>query len=174
MINCYIHLEKLEHPRSLIIMHFEGENFISIHEFVEVMCRLDKNESFSSILNEFIMLLTSKYSHENNKCFKAEASDKTRHILFQLDLVLEIFINESIRRTIMGNSFASNLNKILESNYAITDSTCCCCHKKLKKVVARASDFTDFVRKGDVELRRFNSLKPSIKFLISLDIEGTS
>lgn len=154
-------------------MRFEGEDFISIHEFVEVICQPDKNESFTSILNEFCTLLTSKYSYDGNKCFKAEALDKTRHILFRLDLVLEIFLLESIRRTIMNELFASKLNDILNKDYLISGSTCCCCPKKLKKAVTRASAFTDFVRQGDVELRRFNSLKPNIKFLICLDIEGT-
>ena len=153
-------------------MRLEGEEFISIHEFVESMCQPDKSEYFTSILNEFCTLLTSKYSYDGNKCFKAEALDKTRHILFRLDLVLEIFLLERIRRTIVSKYFTSKLNEILKKDYLIVDTTCCCCPKKLKKVVARASAFTDFVRLGDVELRRFDSLKPITKFLICLDIEG--
>jgi hypothetical protein len=156
------------------VMRFEGDNFISIHDFVEVICQPDRNESFNSILNEFCTILNSKYSYDDYKCFKAEALDKTRHILFRLDLVLEIFLLESIRRTVTSNSklFSSKLSDVLKKDYIITGSTCCCCPTKLKKVVARASAFTDFVRQGDAELRRFNSLKPSIKFIICLDIEG--
>lgn len=155
-------------------MHLEGEEFISIHDFVEVMCQHDKNVSFTSILNEFCTLFTSKYSYDGNKCFKGEASDKTRHILFRLDLVLEIFLLECIKKTIKIEFFDSKLNEILKKDYLITGITCCCCPIKLKKVVARVSAFTDFVRQGDAELRRFNSLKPSIKFLMCLDIEGKS
>ena len=154
-------------------MRFEGDDFISIHEFVEVICLPNKNESFTSILNEFCTVFSSKYTYDGNKCLKAKAIDKTCHILFRLDLVLEVFSAESIKKTITNKLFTSKLDSILNKEYYNLESTCCCCPKKLKKVVARASAFTDFVRQGDTELRRFNSLKPGIKFLVGLDIEGT-
>lgn len=153
-------------------MRYEGDCYISLQDFFENICQPGKNESYISLYNEFCTILTSKYSYEKNKCFKAESSDKTRHILFRLDLVLEIFTAESIKRTLVTGTFSSKLNEILKKEYLITETTCCCCPKKLKKAVARACAFTEFVRQGDVELRRFNSLKPNIKFLICLDIEG--
>lgn len=153
-------------------MRYEGEYYLSLQDFVENICQPGKNESYTSLYNEFCTILTSKYSYENNKCFKAESSDKARHILFRLDLVLEIFTTENIKRAIVAKAFSSQLNAILKKEYFITETTCCCCPKKLKKAVARACAFTEFVRQGDVELRRFNSLKPNIKFLICLDIEG--
>lgn len=153
-------------------MRYEGDSFISLQDFFENICQPGKNESYTSLHNEFCTILTSKYSYENNKCFKAESSDKTRHILLRLDLVLEIFMTESIKRTIVNRAFSSQLNELLKKEYLVTDTTCCCCPKKLKKAVARASAFTEFVRQGDAELRRFNSLKPNIKFLFCLDIEG--
>lgn len=157
---------------SFVKMRHEGEDYISIHEFTETMCHLEQNELSTSVVNEFCTFLTSKYSYENNKCFKAEAFDKTRHILFRLDLVLEIFMCESIKRRLVSKNFASKLNEILTKEYFIMCTTCCCCPKKLKKAVASASAFTDFVRQGNVELRRFNSIKSNVKFLICLDIEG--
>lgn len=153
-------------------MFFEGEEFVSIHDFIETMCQLGKNESFSSLINELCSLVTSKYSYEGNKCLKAEAADKTRHILLRLDLVLEIFMNENIGRTITNINTLAKLNSILLREYFPTDYTCCCCPKRLKKAVARASSFSEFVKKGAVELRRFNAIKPSIQSIICLDIEG--
>ena len=154
-------------------MHYNGCDLVSLNDFVEIMCKPNDVKSTTvSISNEVCTLISSKYSFKGNKCYKAEALDKTRHLLFSLELILEIFMKENIRKTIVESNFMQNLLFIQSKMYTITNSMCCCCPKKLKKGFAHASSFTEFVRQGDVEMRRFNSIKPSIKFLICLDIEG--
>lgn len=155
-------------------MHYDGDDFLSIHDFVAIMCNCDKKESESSILNEFCTIMTSKYSFEELRCFRAQADDKTRHILFPTYLILDIFMNENIRRFLILDSFIEKLKKISQNNYFISNLICCCCPKKLKKSISAASSFTEFVKKGDAEMRRFNSLRHSIKYVVSLDIEGKS
>lgn len=167
------HLENINTCLGIIIpagkMHYDGEEYVSLLDFIETVC---KKEAATSIASNFCTFLTSKYSYEGNKCFKAEGLDKTRHILLPIEIVLEIFVNENIKETIILESFNTKLNEVLSKNYIITGSTCCCCPKKMKKAVSHAASFTDFVRQGEVELRRFNSLKPTINLLVCLDIEG--
>ena len=153
-------------------MYHDGEIYVSLLDFIETMCNIDNNEAALSIGIYFCNFLTSKYSFEGNKCFKAEASDKTKHIMFPYELVLEIFMCENIKNTIIYKSFNAKISDILSKKYTITHTTCCCCPKKLKKAVSHAASFSDFVRQGQAEVRRFQSLKSEIKFLVSLDIEG--
>lgn len=153
-------------------MHYDGDDFLSIHDFVEILCKSDKKESISAILNEFCTVMTSKYSYEGCKCFKAQAVDKTRHILFSTSLILDIFMNENLRRFILPDFFMEKLNEISQRSYFIICGICCCCPQKLKKRIAYATSFTEFVKQGDAEMRRFNSLRHNMKYLVSLDIEG--
>lgn len=154
-------------------MYHEGDDYISLLDFVEQICNSNKNiDIISSIVNDFCNFLTSKYSFEGNKCFKAEAMDNTKHILVPVELVLEIFVCENVKKTVISESFETQFNFIRSKNYIITGPTCCCCPRKLKKAVIHAVSFNEFVRQGQVEVRRFQSLKPKINFLVSLDIEG--
>lgn len=154
-------------------MHYEGDDYVSLLDFIEHLCDNNKDiETISAIANDFCILLTSKYSFEGNKCFKAEALDKTRHILMPIGLVLKIFVCENIKKKIIRESFESQFNFILSKNYIINGPSCCCCPKKLRKAVTHLVSFNEFVRQGQSEVRRFQSLKPKIDFLISLDIEG--
>lgn len=154
-------------------MYHEGDDYISLLDFVEQICNSNKNiDTIISIANDFCNFLASKYSFEGNRCFKAEALDKTRHILVPVELVLEIFVCENIKKTIMHESFETQFKFIRSKNYIITGPTCCCCPKKLKKALTHVVSFNEFMRQGQVEVRRFQSLKPKIKFLVSLDIEG--
>ena len=155
-------------------MHYEGDDYVSLLDFIEILCKIDKNDTIKSISIDFCGYYSSKYSFEGSKCFKAEALDKTKHILVPVELVLEIFTRENIKRTIVFESFDTLLNALLSKSYIISGSTCCCCPKKLKKAVAHAASFTEFVRQGQKEVRRFQSLMPKINFLVSLDIEGNS
>lgn len=153
-------------------MKHNADELVSLNDFVETICKIENNDSITSITNEFCSILTSKYSYESNKCFKADSFDKTRHILLPIELVLKIFLNENIRRTINHESLLNKLQALLEKAYIISNPTCCCCPKKMKKAVSHAFSFTEFVKQGDVEMRRFNLMKADIKFLICLDIEG--
>lgn len=153
-------------------MHHEGDTYVSLLDFIEILCKIDKNETILTIANDFCNFLTTKYCFVGNKCFKAEASDKTKHILLPVDLVLQIFISENFAKYLVLDSFDSNINLTLSKNYVVSSSCCCCCPKKLKKALYNASSFTEFVKQGEVELRRFQKLKPKINYLISLDIEG--
>ena len=153
-------------------MFYNGVDLVSLNDFVQTMCRSEKNASISFIANEFCSLILSKFSYEGSKCFKAEAPDKTWHLLFDVELVLEIVMIENMAKNITTKTFITDLKSILEKKYFISISACCCCPKKLKKSLARSISFTEFVRQGDKELRRFNSIKSSLRFLICLDIEG--
>ena len=155
-------------------MNHNGYELVSLHDFIENVCKLDTEASVFSISNEFCAMITSKYSYESNKCMKAEALDKTRHILVPVGLVLKIFATESIGKNINQEIFLKKLKDLLTKKYTFMNFTCCCCPKKLKKSLAHVSSFTEFVRQGDAELRRFNKIKHKIKFLLCLDIEGNS
>ena len=157
-------------------MFCNGVDLVSLNDFVQTMCKPEiektKNESILHIVNEFCSLISSKFSYEGNKCFKAEASDKTRHLLFDVELVLEIFMTNNMNKNITTKTFINDLKNLLEKKYLIFVSACCCCPKKLKKSLAQSISFTEFVRQGDVDLRRFNSIKSTLRFIICLDIEG--
>lgn len=153
-------------------MFHNGVDLISLNDFIQTMCKPNKNDSISHISSEFCALVSTKFSYDGNKCFKAEASDKTRHLLFDIELVLEIFMTDKMSKIINTKTFIADLKSLLEKKYLIFMPSCCCCPKKLKKSLAQSISFTEFVFQGEVELRRFNSIKPSIRFLICLDIEG--
>lgn len=153
------------------MMHIDDE-LVSLLDFVETTCKIDNDSSASTIINEFCNILTSKYSFESNRCYKAEASDKTRHVILPISIILKIFITDNMRKFINQEALLQNLKIVLAKSYIVSNTLCCCCPKKLKKAVSHASAFNLFVKKGDVELRRFNNLKKNIKLLISLDIEG--
>lgn len=153
-------------------MFYNDVDLVSLNDFVQTMCKSEKNASISNITNEFCSSVLSKFSYEGSKCFKAEASDKTWHLLFDVELVLEIFMIDNMAKNIATKTFIIDLKSLLEKKYSILISTCCCCPKKLKKSLARSISFTEFVRQGDEELRIFNSIKSSLRFLICLDIEG--
>lgn len=156
-------------------MYHEGDDYISLLDFIEEICNINNNnDTVISIANDFCNFLTSKYSFEGNKCFKAEALDRTKHILVPVELVLAIFVCENIKKTIMSESFESQFNSVRSKNYIITGPTCCCCPRKLKRAVMYADLFNEFVKQGQAEVRRFKSLQPKINFLVSLDIEGNN
>jgi hypothetical protein len=153
-------------------MLYEGTEVISIIDFVSLICKIDSPALFTEICSSFCSFICAKYSYEDNICLKAEYFDKTRHLLFSLDLVLHVFGSENIQKYISNEDFSNILNSIISKNYTITSSSCCCCPKKLKKAITHSTSFNQFVRMGEEELRKFNTLKSSIRFLICLDIEG--
>lgn len=153
-------------------MLHSGFNLVSLNDFIRNCCVLKDKDSINIIGNIFCKLITSKYMFDGNACFKAEAEDKTRHLLFELDLVLEIFYDESLFNTLISRSFQENLRNLSNKQFIISTPACCCCPKKLKKHFSHSESFSEFVRKGDVEMRRFESLKHSLKYIVCLDIEG--
>lgn len=149
-------------------MLVEGIQVVSINDCIRKMCfPSNPNASISTLISKFVLLI-SKYLYEGAHCYRADAEDKTKHVLIELDLLLSVFSDNGF----VANLKASFVDSALLSREFFNLVACCCCCTKVKKALICSESFSDFVKAGPVLLNSFYKIKSRLEKIVCLDIEG--
>lgn len=153
------------------------QHFISLNEFIRMFCFPNNPKaSITPLIGKIVPVIAERHAGTNT-CYKAVAADQTHHVLISYIFLAEVFIHPELyfNIKIRGADIAEkNYNQLISMEFKNIEAACCCCPKKLKKILINSEAFSDFVRAGPVELRRFNQLKPSLQTIVCLDIEGNA
>lgn len=147
-----------------------GKDFVSLNDVLRACFPNNPNASITTIGGQFLVNFTNN-TYENIPCFRADASDKTKHILVELDIVLQVFASNELKK--FAPLVSTALSGLMNKSFQNLETICCCCPKKLKKAFIQSETFSDFVRSGPVVLNSFNAIKHTISYIACLDIEGT-
>ena len=142
---------------------------VSINDCLRVMCFPNNLKASITTFFSKISRLVDKHLYQNARCYRADAEDKTKHILLELDLIFMVLADQEFTEHLKNKAFDSSL---LSKNFFNLEAVCCCNSKKLKKAMTFSESFSDFVKAGPVVLNSFNAMKSKLNRVVCLDIEG--
>ena len=151
-------------------MWYGRGNIVSVNDFLREMCLCGEKGSLDKFINVFCRLVM-KHAQPENLWYTAEAEDKTRHVIMDIDNIVNTFFDsEFIHFLKLFDSFFdpafSNKQFTNLHSFRFWSS------KKLKKELKSTEAFSEFVKVGPIYLNAFNKAKSKFAKLLSLDVEG--
>lgn len=151
------------------LMLVDDIQLVSVNDCLRSICFPNNPKaSISSLFGKFSHLV-DKHLYQNCRCYRADAEDKTKHILLELDLIFLVITDQEFTEHLKAKQFDI---KILSKQFFNLEHACCCSSKKLKKALTFSESFSDFVKAGPVVLNSFNTMKSQLSRIVCLDIEG--
>jgi hypothetical protein len=150
-------------------MLVDNIQLVSVNDCLRSICFPNNSKaSIETFFSKFSRLV-DKNLYRSCRCYRADAEDKTKHILLELDLIFLVITDQEFIEHLEAKHFE---NSILSKQFFNLEHTCCCSSKKLTKALTFSESFSDFVKAGPVMLNSFNSMKSQLHRIVCLDIEG--
>lgn len=160
-------------------MKLNDGDYVSLNDFLHECCHdAGRRSSVVSLGDHVISVIYRQQLLRGVLVYKAEAADKTRHLLLRLDVILAAFQDDALSAKLQRPDTTDTthvpgaLEALLGRTYVTTDSFRDRPCSKVRKLFIQTESFSAFVRRGPVDLAKFNDIRHRLKYVVCLDIEG--